>query len=143
AHPHRGADPRARGARVGPRDPPAPDHADDARDAAGLRAVRTPRRPASRLRLRRLARERAPVRRPCWLRREGRSTARRGRRTPAALDGRWRRRPRAGRALDATLRGGGPPALPLTPCRTNTLRYGAGTQSTNTVNVSTLPAEKR
>src|SRR5262249_40131083 len=121
----------------------APDHADDARDAPRLRALRTPRRPASRLRLRRLARERAPVRRSGGLRREGLATARCRRGAPASLDGRGRRRSRAGGALDAALRGGGPPAVPLTRGRPNTLRYGAGTQSTNTVSVSTLPGEKR
>src|SRR5262249_2062934 len=78
-------------------------------DAHRLRALRAPWWTPPRVRLRRLARARPPLRRPGGLHRQDRSPARRRRRASPSLDGPRRRPPRPPRPLDAPLPPSGNP----------------------------------
>src|SRR5581483_11103069 len=111
--PRRGAHPCARGPRVGPPHPPAPHHADDHDHAARLRLLRGAGRPPARLRVRRLARAGAALRRARGVRGEGGAASRGRRRAAAPLDGAGRGRTRPPPALDAALRRTGGAAVPV------------------------------
>src|SRR5579875_3895717 len=126
ADPRRGAHARARAPRVGPAHPPAPHHADDHDHAARLRLLRRAGRPPARLRVRRLARAGAALRRARGVRGEGGAASRGRRRAAAPLDGTGRGRTRPPPALDAALRRTGGAAVPVSRALLAALALGVG-----------------